>query len=80
LGSAWGPSKPAPKFSCLRLEAGTLTGNVLAVAQAADVLLEQAYQLLIAIDQRQVRDAFAVQERKRRNGANQGACRGASND
>ena len=37
---------------------------MLAVAQAADLLLEQALQPLLALDQRQLGRALAIQEQK----------------
>ena len=48
----------------LRAEAGTVTGNVLAVAQAADFLLEQPLQPFLALDQRQLGRAHAIQEQE----------------
>ena len=48
----------------MRAKARTVTGNVLAVAQAADLLLEQALQPFLALDQRQLGRALAIQEQK----------------
>ena len=41
-----------------------MTSNVFTVVQLADLLLEQALQPFLALDQRQLSSAFAVQEQK----------------
>ena len=56
------PSRPSLQ-ACAR-KRRTVAGNVLAVAQPADLLLEQALQPLLALDQRQLGRALAVQEQE----------------
>ena len=43
---------------------GTVTSNVLTVAQPADLLLEQAFKPILALDQRQFGHAHAIQEQQ----------------
>jgi hypothetical protein len=45
-------------------EVRTVTGNVFTVAQPADLLLEQALQPILALDQRQFGRANAIQEQE----------------
>ena len=45
-------------------KAGTVTGNVLAVAQAADFLPEQPLQPFLALDQRELPRAHTIQEQQ----------------
>jgi hypothetical protein len=45
-------------------ERGTVTGNVFAVAQAADLLFEQALQPVLALDERQLGSAQAIQKQE----------------
>jgi hypothetical protein len=45
-------------------KSGPVANNVFAVAQPANLLLEQAVQPLLALDQRQLSGALAVREQK----------------
>ena len=56
------PSRPSLQACARKLR--TVASDVLAVAQAADLLLEQALQPLLALDQRQLGRALAIQEQK----------------
>jgi hypothetical protein len=45
-------------------EAGTVADEVMAVLQPIDLLLEQAFRPLLALDQRQMSQAFTIQEQQ----------------
>jgi hypothetical protein len=48
----------------LRSETRTVANEVLAVAEAVDLLLEQALQPFLTLNQRQLGRAYAIQEQK----------------
>jgi hypothetical protein len=45
-------------------KAGTITDDVFAIAQTADLLLEQACELFLPLDERQSRRALPIQEQE----------------